>query len=299
LAKRKEQGLPLGNPHLREVSKRGTATVTARSAAYREEVMPIIEEICAADPRHVTLQSISDKLSRRGIATPRDGAWHPATVRYLLLKAGKSLPDIRRRPADIVTPLQDRVFSHERDAVGLAPQAITDNRVLRELKEKLPELFVLKDQGWSYRKLAREFGFDRHALEREFRKQRKMWAEMSTQAKREAIIALANVGMSRQGIIEELHVSQRTLYRYLPTPGQAGLLAGWKTKPNVAGSVVPADPLNDADVYSTRTASLIATNDKPTNIRSKRRLDTGLDGTKSTGETIQLTFAFDESSGAE
>jgi hypothetical protein len=35
-------------------------------------------------------------------------------------------------------------------------------------------------------------------------------------AKREEIIALANAGMSRQGIIEELHVSQRTLYRYFP-----------------------------------------------------------------------------------
>jgi hypothetical protein len=44
LAKRKEQGLPLGNPHLREISKRGTATIKARAAAYLEEVMPIVEK---------------------------------------------------------------------------------------------------------------------------------------------------------------------------------------------------------------------------------------------------------------
>ena len=216
LAKRKARGLSLGNPQIHDAARRGTAAIKARSAAYREGVMPVVEEICAADPLHVTLQSISDELERRGVPTARGGQWHPATVRDLLKRAGKSLPDVRRRPADIVTPLQDRVFSHERDTVGLSPQSIADNLVLQELKQKLPELFVLKHQGWSYRKLSREYGYDRFALVREFKKQRKIWAKMSPQAKREAIIALANAGMSRQGIIEELHVSQRTLYRYLP-----------------------------------------------------------------------------------
>jgi DNA invertase Pin-like site-specific DNA recombinase len=90
LAKRKEQGLPLGNPQLREISKRGTATIKARAAAYLEEVMPIIEKICAADPLHVTLQRISDELERKGVPTSRGGRWHSATVRDLPKRAGKS-----------------------------------------------------------------------------------------------------------------------------------------------------------------------------------------------------------------
>ena len=71
LAKRKEQGLPLGNPQIREISKRGIATIKARAAAYLEEVMPIVEKICAADPFHVTLQRISNELERRGVPRRR------------------------------------------------------------------------------------------------------------------------------------------------------------------------------------------------------------------------------------
>jgi DNA invertase Pin-like site-specific DNA recombinase len=291
LAKRKARGLSLGNPQIHDAALLGTAAIKARSAAHREEVMPVVEEICAADPLHVTLQSVSDELERRGVPTARGGQWHPATVRDLLKRAGKSLSDVRRRSADIVTPLQDRVFSHERDTVGLSQQSIAHSLVIRELKQKLPELFVLKHQGWSYRKLAREYGYERRTLVRQFEKQRKIWAEMSPPAKREAIIALANAGMSRQGIMEELHVSQRTLYRYLPTSCRTSLCCEGDLKPPAGGVVVPSMTGGQCD---TREASPRACNDKPGDHHSTKRHDGPLCRNSSKREPTQLILAFDQ-----
>ena len=224
LAKRKAKGLSLGNPQIHDAAVLGTAAIKARSAAYRERVMPVVEEICAADPLHVTLQSISDELERRGVPTDRGGQWHPATVRDLLKGAGKSLPDVRRRSADIVTPLQDRLFSHERDTVGLSPQSIADNLVLQELKQKLPELFVLKHQGWSYRKLSREYGYDRIAVAREFKKQRKVWSVMSSNSKEGNNRCIGTCG----------HVTTRNHGRVARLPANAlSLFATSETSPSL------------------------------------------------------------------
>ena len=239
--------------------------------------MPVVEEICAADSLHVTLKSISDELERRGVPTARGGQWHPATVRDLLKRAGKSLPDVRRRSPDIVTPLQDRVFSHERDRVGLSPQSIGDNLVLQELKQKLPELFVLKHQGWSYRKLSREYGYDRFALVREFKKQRKIWAKMSPQAKREAVIALANAGMSRQGIIEELHVSQRTLYRYLPPQSSVHLYEDRQAELGATENIILNDFPMEEEVCHKIEMPLLAMDGNATMKCLKRQSNTSAD----------------------
>jgi DNA invertase Pin-like site-specific DNA recombinase len=57
LAKRKAKGLPLGNPRVHEISSLGVAKNKARAAAFLREVMPIIEQICVANPLNVTLQS--------------------------------------------------------------------------------------------------------------------------------------------------------------------------------------------------------------------------------------------------
>jgi hypothetical protein len=195
----------------------------------------------------------------------------------------------------MVTPLQDRVFSHERDTVGLSQWSIAQNLVLRELKQKLPELFVLKHQGWSYRKLAREYGYERRTLERQFEKQRKIWAEMSPQTKKEAIVALANAGMSRQGIIEELHVSQRTLYRYLPPERGPNLCEKQDLEPQMTGPVVThGSPIVEEWACNTWGAAPQARNGELAGHHSKKRLNGTLSRMARKLEPRQLILTFDQ-----
>jgi DNA invertase Pin-like site-specific DNA recombinase len=232
LARRKAKGLPLGNPQLPDLSALGVAKIKARAAAHRQEVMPVIEQICAADPLGVTLQSISDELNWRKIPTARGGRWYPGTVRNLLEKSGKSLAHRWHRSDDMITPLQDRVFSNDEDTIGLSRRTVSSNERLRQLKEKLPQMVVLKKRGWSYRKLSREFGFDRRMIEHQFAKLRDTAVLMSPQAKKEAIIALGEAGLSRAEIMQELHVSERTVYRHLPAANHRKPISA---KPTVQG----------------------------------------------------------------
>jgi site-specific DNA recombinase len=211
LAKRKAKGLPLGNPRVREIAPLGLAKIKAQAAAFRQEVMPIIEQICSADPLSVTLQSICDELERRGVPTARGGNWYPGTVRDVLRQAGKSLPDPRYRVGNVGQPLQDRVFSN-----GRATAVLSESSVKKDLAPDMVfKLLLLKKRGWSFRRLSQEFGLERHIITRQFAKQRKIWRVMASHHKRKVIAQLGAIGWSPQEIIEELNVSQRTAYRYL------------------------------------------------------------------------------------
>ena len=106
LAKRKAKGLSLGNPQIHDAAVLGTAAIKARSAAYRERVMPVVEEICAADPLHVTLQSISDELERKRspdgsgwAVAPCDGSRLAKGCRKILTRRAAAVGRHRNTPA--------------------------------------------------------------------------------------------------------------------------------------------------------------------------------------------------------
>jgi DNA invertase Pin-like site-specific DNA recombinase len=230
LARRKENGLPLGNPRVSEIAPLGLAQIKAQAASHRAKILPIIEQICAADPLGVTLQSIADELNRREIMTARRGNWYPGTVRDLLMRSGKSLVQPRYR-LDGSGPLQDRILTSDKDTTGLSPNAVINDEQLNELIEAIPKLLLLKKRGRSYRDLEREFGFVRPRMVRQIDKQRKRWREMAPKRKREVIVQLARIGWSRQEISEELHVPLRTVYRHFPPASEA--------TPDIPGPVVP------------------------------------------------------------
>jgi lambda repressor-like predicted transcriptional regulator len=77
------------------------------------------------------------------------------------------------------------------------------------------KLFLLKKRGWSFRRLSREYGVERPSITRQFAKQRKIWRAIEPRQRRKVIAQLGAIGWSPQEIIEELNVSQRTVYRYL------------------------------------------------------------------------------------
>lgn len=211
LAKRKAKGLPLGNPRIREIAPLGLTKTKARTAAFRQQVMPIIEQICAANPQNVTLQIICEGLERRGVLTARGGSWYPGTVRDLLRQAGKSLPHPRYRLADIDQPLQDRFLSNNKATTELLQGAITNDPP----PHMVVKLLLLKKRGWSFRRLSQESGVEQRIIKRQFAKQRRIWRGTAQHQKSKVIPQLGAIGWSPQEIIEELNVSQRTVYRHL------------------------------------------------------------------------------------
>ena len=89
LAQAKARGVKLGNPRLRADSPE-SARAAARAASDQArtraaEVRPYIEQARAAGAR--TLRQIAGALNARGVRAPRDGLWHPASVRRVMLYA--------------------------------------------------------------------------------------------------------------------------------------------------------------------------------------------------------------------
>jgi DNA invertase Pin-like site-specific DNA recombinase len=281
LANRKAKGLPLGNPRVREIAPLGLAKIKAQATGFRQEVMPIIEQICASAPQDVTLQSISDDLERRGVSTARGGRWYPGTVRDLLRQAGKSLPHPRYRVGDIGQPLQDRVFCN-----GKATTALSESSVKKDLPpDMVLKLLLLKKRSWSFRRLSQEFGVERRIITRQFAKQRKIWRAMAPHHKRKVIAQLGAIGWSPQEIIEELNVSQRTVYRYL-MPSRDNLI-----EERMTAVASPDDlakiPLTGNGQKTPRTAAT----GRPSLRPSRRRLDPSPAQAKA--KLAQLSLAFD------
>jgi DNA invertase Pin-like site-specific DNA recombinase len=198
LANRKAKGLPLGNPHVREIAPLGLAKIKAQAAAFRQKVMPIIEQICAAAPQDITLQTICDELERRGVSTARGGNWHPGTVRVLLRQAGKSLPHPRYRLGSIGQPLQDRVVSNDKATTALSQSAVIKDLPLH----MVPNLILLNKRGRWLQRLSREASVERRTIVRQIAKQRKIWRGMAQHQKRKVIPQLGAMGWSPQEITD-------------------------------------------------------------------------------------------------
>jgi site-specific DNA recombinase len=283
LAKRKAQGLPLGNPRVREIAPLGLAKIKAQASAFRQEIMPIIEQICATAPQNVTLQSICDELERRGVPTARGGSWYPGTVRDLLRQAGKSLPHPRYRVGDIGQPLKDRVVS-----TGTVVTALSESAILKDPPlYRVLKLLLLKKRGWSFRRLSREYGVERPTITGQFAKQRKIWRAMSPHHKRKVIVQLGGMGWSPQEIIEELNVSKRTVYRHLLPCGD-NLLEEELT------AVAPPNDLSK--IQPTRNAQKTprtAATGTPELLPTTRRLDSSTAPAKANLVQLSLTFDFE------
>jgi site-specific DNA recombinase len=286
IAKRKAKGLPIGNPRVHEITRLGLARIKERAAAFRQEVMPIIEEIIAANPLKVTLQSIADELNDRRVATARGKIWYACTVRELLKHEKKSLLHPRYR-LDGNGPLQDRVLTSDNDTTGLSQRGVVNDEHLHEMIAMLPKLMLFKKRGWSYRKLEREFGFARRTMERQFAKQREKWRQMGSEGKKEVIVQLAAIGWSRQDIIEDVRVSNRTVYRHFP-PGANAAAPGGETKSGVP-TPVAADPLSMAHSPSkTQKGVSSAINETIADRRSKKRSNVSADASKTNMNRAQL-----------
>ncbi|WP_375292398.1 recombinase family protein [Sphingomonas melonis] len=91
LAAAKARGVKLGNPNgtaaLQRAGKGNGAAVAAIRADAQEratDLSPIISDIRASGA--TSLPAIARELNGRGIVTPRGGAWHPSSVRNLLVR---------------------------------------------------------------------------------------------------------------------------------------------------------------------------------------------------------------------
>jgi DNA invertase Pin-like site-specific DNA recombinase len=78
----KARGTRLGNPHLTEAAKRGTAAVKANARQFAANVLPIIEEIERAGI--TSHNAIAAKLNERNVRTARGGKWTHVQVGAVL-----------------------------------------------------------------------------------------------------------------------------------------------------------------------------------------------------------------------
>ncbi|MDB5810506.1 MAG: Resolvase, N-terminal [Betaproteobacteria bacterium] len=89
LAAARRRGVQLGNPNgaraLRMAgrgNKAATASVKGRANAHAEDLRSVVKSLGEAGV--TTLAAIAVQLNTRGMRTPRDAKWHPASVRNLL-----------------------------------------------------------------------------------------------------------------------------------------------------------------------------------------------------------------------
>lgn len=82
LTEAKARGKVLGG--LREGTAQRNAAARARADEFAARVLPTIKARKAAG---VSLQAIADELNALGVTTARGGAWHPSTVRNVILRA--------------------------------------------------------------------------------------------------------------------------------------------------------------------------------------------------------------------
>jgi DNA invertase Pin-like site-specific DNA recombinase len=86
LAAKKARGEPVGNlVNFDEVRAKGREKVSANANARAKDVMRTIKDIRAGGA--TTYRQIAEALNARNIKTPRDGVWHPASVRNIELRA--------------------------------------------------------------------------------------------------------------------------------------------------------------------------------------------------------------------
>jgi DNA invertase Pin-like site-specific DNA recombinase len=84
LAAAKARGVKLGNPSIGAAREKAIATIKREADQAAANVLPIISEIQRSGSR--TLRAIAEALNARGVATPRGGVWHAASVRNVLAR---------------------------------------------------------------------------------------------------------------------------------------------------------------------------------------------------------------------
>jgi DNA invertase Pin-like site-specific DNA recombinase len=86
LAAKKAAGATLGNPcNLAQAGSLGRVVLTESADALAEKLAPILRSIRIEGA--TTHRAIAQALNRRGIKSPRGGAWHPSSVANLLSRS--------------------------------------------------------------------------------------------------------------------------------------------------------------------------------------------------------------------
>lgn len=89
LASAKARGVELGNRRNLDQARTGSLKQRQEQASlFAHNNLPLIRQIQATGI--TTWTGIAEVLNRRGIAAPRGGQWHPATVRTLTMKEATS-----------------------------------------------------------------------------------------------------------------------------------------------------------------------------------------------------------------
>ncbi len=83
------RGVRLGNPRAAEAAAKGRAVLEARAAPVRQAALPLVLTL---RNEGLSLRRIADALNTSGVATPRGGRWHAATVAALLQQATAAAP---------------------------------------------------------------------------------------------------------------------------------------------------------------------------------------------------------------
>ncbi len=84
LAAAKTRGVKLGNPSIDAAQAQAVEAIKREADRAAANVLPIIAEIQRTGV--TTLRAIAEALNARGVATPRGGAWHAASVRNVLAR---------------------------------------------------------------------------------------------------------------------------------------------------------------------------------------------------------------------
>ena len=86
LAAKKATGAALGNPHnLAHAGNLGRAALIEAADRFVESLGPVVQALRSEGA--TTLRAMAQALNRRGVKSPRGGAWHPSSVANLLSRS--------------------------------------------------------------------------------------------------------------------------------------------------------------------------------------------------------------------
>jgi hypothetical protein len=92
LAAKRAQGVRLGNSHnLAEAGAKGREVQADEADRFAASILPAIQAMKANGL--VGLGALATALNARGIRTARGGRWHASSVRNLLLRSHRNVPE--------------------------------------------------------------------------------------------------------------------------------------------------------------------------------------------------------------
>ncbi len=90
LVAKKAAGATLGNPrNLAQAGSIGRAILIEGADRLAENLVPVVRAIRSEGS--TTLRAMAQALNRRGLKSPRGGAWHPSSVANLLSRSERLL----------------------------------------------------------------------------------------------------------------------------------------------------------------------------------------------------------------